>query len=210
MPLDLSDVLSDPKVGAVVYSGQPSVQTLGVSDVIFGRVSPAGRLVQTLYPESVQHQISIFDMNMRPGPSLFPRPDQAGCRPGNKSVPCSDGTSNGRCTPDVHCEPGTNPGRTHRFFTGKPVMPFGFGLSYTTFSYALNSVPAPVIDLNPVRKLLTNAAAAGRTFLALEDTAAADLRVACMCSYCSERPCELRIPGGCMSHADKIFAFRRS
>jgi len=24
---------------------------------------------------------------------------------------------------------GINPGRTHRFYTGKPVIPFGFGLS---------------------------------------------------------------------------------
>jgi hypothetical protein len=28
-----------------------------------------------------------------------------------------------------------NPGRTYKFYTGQPIFQFGFGLSYTTFSY---------------------------------------------------------------------------
>lgn len=40
--------------------------------------------------------------------------------------------------------PFTNPGRTHRFYTGKPVLPFGFGLSYTTFQYTMHSMPTTV------------------------------------------------------------------
>jgi len=33
---------------------------------------------------------------------------------------------------------GGSPGRTYRFFTGTPLYPFGYGLSYTTFSYAFD------------------------------------------------------------------------
>jgi beta-D-xylosidase 4 len=135
VPLDLSALMSNPKVGAILWVGQPSVQCLGVGDVLFGKVAAAGRMVQTLYPVSFQHELSIFDMNMRPGPSKFPRPDGRGCKPGTAVVPCSSGTSVGKCTPDVDCVMGTNPGRTHRFFNRTAVVPFGWGLAYTTFKY---------------------------------------------------------------------------
>ena len=39
--------------------------------------------------------------------------------------------------------PGTNPGRTYRFYTGMPVLPFGFGLSYTTWQYTPIPGPTP-------------------------------------------------------------------
>jgi pre-mRNA-splicing factor SYF2/beta-D-xylosidase 4 len=121
IPLDLTAVLANPKVGAVVHAGQPSVQTLGVGDVLFGKASPAGRVIQTVYPASYADEISIFDFNMRPGPSAWPRPD------------CP--------APYKDCKMGTNPGRTHRFYTGKAVVPFGYGLSYTNFTYKVVDAP---------------------------------------------------------------------
>ena len=137
VPLDLAPLLANDRVGAVLYVGQPSVQCLGVGDVLFGTVAAAGKMVQTLYPESVQHELSIFDMNMRPGPSKFARPDGLGCKPGTEVVPCSQGTAVGTCIPDIDCVMGTNPGRTHRFYNGKATVPFGFGLACESDSHAV-------------------------------------------------------------------------
>jgi hypothetical protein len=33
--------------------------------------------------------------------------------------------------------PFTNPGRTYKFYTGKPVLPFSYGLLYSRFHYAI-------------------------------------------------------------------------
>jgi len=142
-PLDISAVLSNPKVGAVLHVGQPSVTVLGVGELLFGKTSPAGRTVQTIYQSSYQDEVSIFDFNMRPGPSAFPRPD------------CP--------APYKNCVMGTNPGRTHRFYTGKAVVPFGFGLSYTTFTYE-PSTDATTVSLARVRAMLADTYAQGRTF----------------------------------------------
>eukprot|EP01052_Picozoa_sp_SAG31_P011239 SAG31_NODE_632_length_13389_cov_4.818360_10_plen_518_part_00 len=132
VPLDISSILHNDKVGAVVHAGQPSVQTLGIGDVLFGLRSPAGRLIQTIYPEAYAGMISIFDFNMRPGPSHFPRPDCTAAQ--NRS--------------NAGCPRGTNPGRTYRFYTEKPVLPFGFGLSFTSWNYQLLGAHPTLLSLS--------------------------------------------------------------
>ena len=68
---------------------------------------------------------------------------------------------------------GTNPGRTYRFFNGTAVVPFGMGLSYSTFTYAIASAPdntAP-LSLAPVHDLLETTLAANTTFPSLHASA---------------------------------------
>jgi hypothetical protein len=123
-PFDMSAIMNNDKVGAVLYLGQPSVQVIGVGDLLFGQRSPAGRMITTVYPASYGDQISIFDFNMRPGPSAWPRPD------------CPK--------PYDSCQNGTNPGRTHRFYNGDAVVPFGYGLSYSSWTYKVLESPTVV------------------------------------------------------------------
>lgn len=47
-PLDISSLLANPKVGAILHTGQPSVTVLGIAELLYGKVSPAGRMIQTM------------------------------------------------------------------------------------------------------------------------------------------------------------------
>ena len=228
VPLDLTPLLKNDKVGAILHAGQPSIQTAGVVDVLLGIVSTAARAVQTVSPEACappataqsplarcwhatctllargppgvcpccaphrppqsgtaegerpesppppplaslrgpprryQHQISPFDFHMRPGPSAWPRPDSPG--------PCADPNPSAAgqpqppaVEPSANCTLGTNPGRTYRFYTGEAVVPFGFGLSYTTFSYALAAAPKEAVPLGRLSAWLRESRAASGT-----------------------------------------------
>eukprot|EP00912_Choanoflagellata_sp_UC4_P000634 UC4_evm4s392 len=142
-PLDISSLLANDRIGAILHVGQPSVNTLGVGDVLFGLKPPAGRTIQTIYPASYQNQVSIFDFNMRPGPSPFARPDCHGS--------------------PTSCPNGTNPGRTYRFYTDKAVIPFGYGLSYTTWEVKATA-NVDTFSLAPVKAMIDTTEKSNRVF----------------------------------------------
>lgn len=203
--LDIGALLKHTAVKAILHVGQPSVNALGVTDVLFGRQVPAGRTVTTMYPAEFGLGLSIFDMGMRPGPSTHARPDcpienwgppscimsdgqpRPGC-PGFgcpcpeyfQEVCCSQGTCpHGNCRTRYDsnssgynstrrlCPNGTNPGRTHMWYThtqfGPPALPFGYGLSFSTFIYE-PQVATGERSMAPVRAMLAETATLGRTF----------------------------------------------
>lgn len=96
-PMNLAEVqeLADA-VLLVWYPGEEGGNA--VADIVFGKVSPSGKLPVT-FPKSYDQLPPYTDYSMK--------------------------------------------GRTYRYMTAEPLYPFGFGLSYTTFSYSDLKVANP-------------------------------------------------------------------
>ena len=148
--MDVAELLANPKIAAVVVCGQPSVAVEGTLDAVFGR-TPDGRAVAMAGRMSQTTYPASFvnEVSM----------SDFGMRPGPSAWP-----------------PGTNPGRTYRFYTGTPVLPFGYGLSYTTWAYTpLPDPTPPTINLAAVEaaaRVQEATGVVGHTPAALKETAA--------------------------------------
>lgn len=123
---------------ALIYAWHPG--TMGgpaIADVLFGKVSPSGKLPIT-FPEK-SGQLPIYYYKKMTGKPV---------------------------TPDSYIHIDSIPQRAVQYSVGntafhmdvdmKPVFPFGFGLTYTTFSYSELKLSANKIDRNSTLKISIN------------------------------------------------------
>eukprot|EP00466_Bigelowiella_natans_P007213 jgi/Bigna1/89005/estExt_fgenesh1_pg.C_420054 len=67
--VDLSFARDSKQIPSILWAGYPGeAGSTAISQIIFGDVNPSGRLSQTLYPKDFVDQVSMMNMNMRPGP----------------------------------------------------------------------------------------------------------------------------------------------
>jgi len=66
-PIDLTSMRDNNQIGAILWAGYPG-QSGGdaLAQIIFGDVSPSGRLPHTVYPANFANQVPETDMGMRP------------------------------------------------------------------------------------------------------------------------------------------------
>lgn len=111
---------------AVVEAGYLCDNNQALADLLFGVENRWGKLAYTIYPQA-------FALHENPMPTA----SECGCEgtPATyrKCVECSIGYLNMSMQASVH---NGNPGRGHRYYSGQPQFPFGFGLSLTSFNLA--------------------------------------------------------------------------
>ena len=114
---------------AILLAWQPGQEGgYSVADVLTGKAYPSGKLTMTWPNNLIDLPSSASYPNVRPAANTFGR------RRGNDKVEFQDYTK--------HIE-GINVGYRHFTTVNEPVSyPFGFGLSYTTFSYSRPVVKA--------------------------------------------------------------------
>lgn len=111
-PIDMTDILNNPSVSAILFISQPGQEGgHAVADILSGDVTPSGKLTATWAQKYSDY-------------------------------PCFDtfGSQNKDTTKEFYRE-GIYVGyRYFTTFVKKPVFPFGYGLSYTEFEYSDASV----------------------------------------------------------------------
>lgn len=123
------------RVSAVLESWYPGIRGgQAIAAILFGDVNPSGKLPIT-FPKS-EADMPHPDATKPPAEPRAPTPGLPGPRAGEKIF-------------DVHYDEGLKVG--YKWYDAEnrtPLFPFGFGLSYTTFSYSeLSVTPGDALDV---------------------------------------------------------------
>lgn len=105
------------------YNGQK--QGLAFAKIIAGDVNPSGKLTTTWYAPSDLEKLSLRSKEESSGGITWKR------NTGYQIRQSAD-----------------YPGRTYQYYNGKPVYPFGYGLSYTNYEYSNLKLSQNTIDAN--------------------------------------------------------------
>lgn len=105
------------------YNGQ--VQGTALGNVLIGKTNPSGKLTTTWYKNS-----DVTKMELS-----------------NSKDQTIDGIKGKYTNYDIQAD-GTNPGHTYQYYSGTPIYPFGYGMSYTSFEYSNAAVDKTSVDAN--------------------------------------------------------------
>ncbi|KAK3395464.1 glycoside hydrolase [Sordaria brevicollis] len=126
--VDDSALLDNKNISSILWVGYPA-QSGGtaVFDVLTGKKAPAGRLPVTQYPAKYVDEVPLTEMALRPF--------------NHGSNSSSSGTEQNGLTIQTRSTSGnktlSSPGRTYKWYSDA-VLPFGYGLHYTTFNVSLS------------------------------------------------------------------------
>lgn len=121
--LDTAPVSAAKAIMWTSYNGQTQGTALG--KVLTGQVNPSGKLTTTWYTSK---DLSKMELS-------------------NTTKKTIDGIEGYYTNYDIQPD-GENPGHTYQYYTGTPLYPFGYGLSYTNFEYSNINIDKTDVDAN--------------------------------------------------------------
>ncbi|RWW07389.1 hypothetical protein GW17_00029236 [Ensete ventricosum] len=133
-PVDITFAKLDGRIGGILWAGYPGeAGGLAIARIIFGEHNPG----EASHSLAESYKVEAF----------YHKPETRGRLPVTwypqefTRVPMTDMRMRADAASGY-------PGRTYRFYTGKPVYRFGYGLSYTTYSYEFEAEAVTSIYLN--------------------------------------------------------------
>ncbi len=121
--LDTAPVSKAKAIMWTSYNGQTQGTALG--KVLTGQVNPSGKLTTTWY---TSEDLSNMELS-------------------NSTKQTIDGIEGFYTDYDIQPD-GDDPGHTYQYYTGTPLYPFGYGLSYTNFEYSNITIDKTDVDAN--------------------------------------------------------------